>query len=129
MFDSDAQADHLRRNARAALFRRRHLPVSGRSRMAGERLGVAQVHQAGDQLQRVVKADGGFVAPLDAQHHQRAALPIEVLLRECVVRIVGKAGVVDPGHAWVAVQKLGHLAAVLHVALDAQCRGLDSLQQ
>ena len=67
--------------------------MGGRSRVAGQRLGVAQVQQSGDELQRVVKADGGFVAALDVQRHQRAALPIEVLRRQRVVGTVGKAAV------------------------------------
>ena len=129
MFNPNAQADHFRQNTGASLLLGRHLPVCRRSRVAGQRLGVAQVHQPGNELERIVEADGGCVAPLDAQCQQRAALPAQVLLRQCMVRTVGKAGVLDPGHARVAAQEFGHFAAVLHVALDAQRRGLDSLQQ
>src|SRR5579871_2112955 len=76
MFDPDAQANHLWQNAGLALFLGRHLTVSGRSRVAGQRLGIAQVHQTGDELERIVEADSGFVAAVDTHHHQRATLPL-----------------------------------------------------
>ena len=63
MFDPDAQADHLSGTtpARRAVRRATSAGVGGRSRRAGQRLGIAQVHQAGDELGAgIVEADGGF---------------------------------------------------------------------
>ena len=43
---------------------RRHLPVRGRGRMAGERLGIAHVDQPLDQAERVIEFLAGFEAAL-----------------------------------------------------------------
>src|SRR5262249_44169096 len=127
MLNADAQANHLWRNTGVALFLRRHLPVRRRRRVAGQRLGVAEIHQSADELQRIVEAYGGFGAALDSKRHQRATLTVEILPRHRVVWAVGKTCVFDPTHTRVSAQKLGRLTAVLDVALDAQGRGLDSL--
>src|SRR5262249_60607666 len=46
VLDADAQPDHLGPHAGLALLLRRHLPMGGRGRMAGERFRVAHVDQA-----------------------------------------------------------------------------------
>ena len=69
----------------------RHLPVRGRGRMAGERLGVADIHQPLDQLERVVEALAGFEAAVDAEGHQRAGAPAEIFLRQRVIGAVGES--------------------------------------
>ena len=42
---ADRETDHFRPYTSAFLLLRRHLPVRGRGRMAGERLGVADIDQ------------------------------------------------------------------------------------
>ncbi len=83
-------------DAGVALLFGGHLAMSGRSRMAGQRLGIAQIDQPLDQLQSVVEFDCGIVAALDADGHQRACAAAKIFLRQRMVGAVGKAGVIDP---------------------------------
>src|SRR5271156_4914295 len=62
MLDADAEPDGLRPHARRDLLLRRHLAMGRRGRMAGERLGVADIDQAFDQLEGVVELRSGLVA-------------------------------------------------------------------
>ena len=121
--------DHLRLDAGLALLLGRHLPVRGRGRMAGQRLGVAHIDQPLDQLERVVETLAGLEPALDAESQQRAGAAAEIFLRQRVIGVVGKARVIDPGDAGIGAQKFGDAARVLDMALDAQRHGLDALQQ
>jgi hypothetical protein len=56
VLDADRQADHAFRYAGLGQLLRVELAVRGRSRMAGERLGVADVHEPQKELQRVLPA-------------------------------------------------------------------------
>src|SRR3954469_5089316 len=87
VLDADAQADQLRRYAGLALLRLRHLPVGRRGRMTGERLGVAKVNQAADELERIVEARARRVSAAHTKSDERASLAGEVLLRQSVVGI------------------------------------------
>src|SRR5579863_5255986 len=129
VLDADAQAYGLRPDACDALLLGRHLPVRGRGRMAGERLGVAEVHQALEELERVVEARARVVAAADGEGEQRAGATAEILPVELVVGTVGKAGVAHRGDAGVGAQEFGDTARVLHVPLDPQRHRLDALQQ
>src|ERR1700722_7942208 len=55
VLDADRKPDGFRQHAGHALLLGRHLAVRGRCRVAGERFGVADIDEAGDQLQRVVE--------------------------------------------------------------------------
>ena len=123
------EPDQVRRHAGLGLLLRRHLPVRRRCRMAGERLGVAEIDQPLEQLQRVVKVLARVQPADDAERHQRARAAAEIFLRQRVIGIVGEAGVVDPGDARIVAQEFGDAARVLDVALDAQRHRLDALQQ
>ena len=123
------EPNHLRLDAGLALLVGRHLPVRGRRRMAGQRLGVAHIHQPLEQFQRVVKILGRLQPADDTESQQRAGVAAKIFLRQLVIGIIGKAGVIDPGHAAVLAQKFSNAARVLDVALDAQCHRLDALKQ
>src|SRR5215470_3991861 len=110
MLDADAQPDHLRPDAGLTLLVRRHLPVRRRSRMAGERLGVAHVHETLDQLERVVEPLTGREAATDTECQKRAGPAAEILGCEGVMGTLWKAGIVDPVDARVVTQELGHAA-------------------
>src|SRR5690242_9112105 len=120
VLDADADADRLRPDARLLLLFGRHLPVRGRGRMARKRLGVAHIDQPLDQLERIVKFLARFETAGDAEREERAGMAAEILARQRVIGVVGKAGVVDPRHARVAAQKFGGAARVFDVTLDAQ---------
>ena len=70
MLNADAQAYRSRADAGGHLLRGRHLPVGGRGRMAGQGLGIAEVDEALEELQRVVKAHAGGHAAVDFKRHQ-----------------------------------------------------------
>src|SRR5690606_22301217 len=96
VLDADREPDGLRRDARGALFLLRELAVRGGRRVAGQRLGIADVDQPLEQLERVVGPDAGFVAAFQAEREDARRLAAEVLLRQSVVRVLGQPGVADP---------------------------------
>ena len=97
--------------------------------MAGERLGVADIDQPLEQFERVVERLAGFEPAVDAEGQQRAGAAAEIFLRQSVIRVVGEAGVIDPGDARIVAQKFGDAARILDMTLDAQRHRLDALQQ
>jgi hypothetical protein len=59
VLDADRQAHHVFAHAGLGQFLGRQLAVRGGGRVAGQRLGVADVDQAGEQLQRILEARAG----------------------------------------------------------------------
>src|SRR5580704_13240873 len=118
MLDADGEPDHFRPHAGFLLLLCRHLPVRGRGRMAGERFGIAHVDQTLEQLERVVKRLAGFEPTDDAESEQRTSPAVEIFLRQCVIGIVGEAGIVDPGDTRIRAQELGDAAPIVDMALD-----------
>ena len=90
MLDADAEPDHFRPHAGLALLLGRHLPMRGRGRMAGERLGVAHIDQPLEQLERVVEALAGVKPAGDAEGQQRTGAAAEIFVRQRVIGIVGE---------------------------------------
>ena len=107
----------------------RHLPMRGRSRVAGERFRVAQIHQPLEQLERVVEANAGRQAAAHIESQQRTGSSPQVFLDQPVVGAIRESRVVHGLYPRVGAQEFGHLAAVLDVAVDSKGDGLDSLQQ
>src|SRR5581483_1378202 len=129
VLDADRETDGLRQHAGHALLLRRHLAVRRRGGMAGQRLGVADIDEAGDQLQRVVESLARLHAALDAEGEQRGGVAVQILLHQRVIGAIGQARIIDPGDARILAQEFGDLARVLDMALDAQRHRLDALQQ
>src|ERR1700744_5863157 len=88
VLDADAQTDAAGSDAGRQLLFRRHLPVSGRGRMAGKRLRVAEIHQTLEQLQGVVEAHAGGQAAANFEGHERAGVAAEIFLHQRVIGIV-----------------------------------------
>ena len=129
VFDADREADHLGPHPSLVLLLQRHLPVRGRSGVAGERFGIAHIDQPLEQLECVVKPLSGLQSACNAKGHQRARASAKIFLRQRVIKVVSEAGVINPRHTRIAVEEFGDAAAVLNVTLDAQCHRLDPLQQ
>ena len=73
-------------DARGQLFFGGHLPMRGRCRMAGEGFRVAQIHQALEQLERIVEAHAGLQAAADFEGHERTSPAAQVLLHQRMSR-------------------------------------------
>src|SRR5690606_15415301 len=80
MLNADRQADHVFRHAGCRELFRVELAVRGRGRVAGERLGVADVHQTQNQLQGVNEPGAGFAATLDAEGQNAGGFSSHVFL-------------------------------------------------
>src|SRR5580704_14608337 len=96
MLNSDAQSDHFFGNASLAPLLDRHLPMSGGSRVTSQRFRVTQIHHSRNESQLIVKAGGCAEAATNPKCHKRTGASAEVFLREPIVRIFFKTGIVDP---------------------------------
>ena len=67
VFDADTQANHLRFYSGPELFFLGELPVRGRGRVAGQRLGITDIHQALDQRQGIIEFHACLEASLDTE--------------------------------------------------------------
>src|ERR1700727_381913 len=117
VLDADAEPDCFRADTSSTLLLGSHLPVRGRSGMAAQRAGVADIDQSFDKLERIIEHLGGLETACDAEGEQRGTPPFEILARERVIGAVAEAGVVDPRDAGVSVQKLRNLTCIFNVAL------------
>ncbi|MNZ66269.1 hypothetical protein D3C78_844880 [compost metagenome] len=96
--------------------------------MAGQRLGVADVHQAHHQLQRIDEARAGRLAALDAERQDRRWFAAGIALGQFMLGVVGQPCIFHPRHLLVGLQVAGDLQRVLGVALHAQGQGFQALQ-
>ncbi len=102
------------------------LAVGGRGRMDDQRLGVADIGEVREQLQRLDELHAGVVAALQAEGEDSARAERRVLLLQRVVLVAGQARIEDPGDLRMRRQPLGHLLRVVAVALHAERQRLRS---
>jgi hypothetical protein len=95
--------------------------------VAGQRLGVADVHQAREQLQRIDEACTRGLAALDAERQDRGRLAAGVALGQRMLGVVGQAGVFHPGHLACPCRYWATFSAFSD-AVHAQGQGFDALQ-
>jgi|HubBroStandDraft_4_1064222.scaffolds.fasta_scaffold250821_2 hypothetical protein len=129
VLDPDAQPDHLGTDACGFELICGHLPVRRRGRMAGQRLGVANIDQPLDETERVVEPLAGIEPSFYAERQQRGGAAAQIAPRERVVWTVAKSSVVDPGDARIIAQEVRDLASILDVPFDPQRERLDALEQ
>ena len=96
--------------------------------MARQGAGIANVHQAQDQLQGVDESRPGFLAALDPEAENAGRAAVHIFLCQRIVRAFRQAGVVHPVDLGVVTQELGHLLGVFTVAVHAQRQGFNALQ-
>ncbi len=128
MLDADRQSHHVFGDAGLLHFLGAELAVGGGRRVAGEALGVADVHQARDQLQRILEAPAAGHAAFDAEGEDARGTAAHVFPDQGVVGMVGQAGVVDPLHLGMALEEVRHRQGVVADAVHAQRQGFDALQ-
>src|SRR5258706_4309574 len=97
--------------------------------MAGQRFGIADIHETLDQLERVIELLAGFESSLDSKRHQRAPMAAEIFSRESVIGTVREPRVVDPLNSVIVAQEFGYPPAVLNMTLDPQRHRFDALQE
>src|SRR3569833_2990570 len=105
------------------------LLVGGGPRVDGERLGVADVGEVGDELAAVDDLAAGGAAALDAEAEHAAAAAREVLPGQRVGRVAGQARVRHPADVGALLQVLGEALGVVGVALGAQAERLAAQQE
>lgn len=69
MLDTDRQANQIVSYSGTRQFFRRQLAVGRTGRMAGQRLRIADVHESGDELQRINELGRCCRTPFDAETH------------------------------------------------------------
>ena len=95
----------------------------------GQRLGVADVGQVGNQLEAVDDTATRRPAALDADAEHAAIAALQVLLGKLVRGVVLEARVRDPGGVRALLQVLGQGEGVLGVPLGAEAEGLEAEEQ
>src|SRR5271165_4875429 len=97
--------------------------------MNHQRLGIADIRQEAEQLERIDEALAGLEASPNAERNQRACTGWEVLLRSLVVLARRQAGIVHPLHIAMAGEELSDRERVLRMSFHAEMQRLRALQQ
>src|SRR3546814_13282896 len=103
--------------------------MRGRGRMARQGLGVADIDQTLDHLERVIEFHASVEATLDAEGQQRRWPALEVLLRQRVVAVAFKSGLADPFNLFMRRKKTRYGVGFFEVANCAQRQRFLALQQ
>ena len=127
MFDAYRQTDRLRGDAAGTLFGFRQLPVRGGGGVACKRFCVADVYQALEKLQRIVKFDACVITALYAKGENTGRGAAHVFLRQMMVGVIFQTCVADPFNLIVIGQMTGNRHGVFAVPLHAQWQSLDTL--
>ena len=97
--------------------------------MDDQALGVPDIGENAEQLDIVHQFDALGAAAPDAEYDHTARAVRQVFLREFMRRIAGKSGVAHPRDLRMMLQELRHLPRIGAVALHAQRKRFDSLQE
>src|SRR5690554_6408589 len=103
------------------------LAVGSGGRVASQGLGIADVHQAQDQIQGVDELRAGLAATLDAEAQNAGGLAATDLVAGGLIGAVGQAGVVYPLNGRMILQELGNLLGVVAVTFHTQGQGFQAL--
>src|SRR5579885_1050550 len=96
VFDPHRHANQVLGDARLELIGVGELLVRSRSRVDDQALGIPQVRQVREKLHRVDQLAPGLQSALDAERHDGAASPRQILLRQRFVRTRGQSGILHP---------------------------------
>src|SRR2546421_7810089 len=128
-FESDRQPDHFRRNTGGTLLFFVELAMRGRRRMNDQRLGIADIGQMRQELDRLDESHAGRGASFDAKSKDASRTSREVALRQRLVAISLQQRVADPVDTGMRSEMPSDGQCRLTVAWHAQVQRLDPLQQ
>ncbi len=96
--------------------------------MDHERFGISDVREQAEELQRVNELLACVVAAANAEGDDRAGSVGKIFFRQRVVLAARQSGIVDPFDARMFFQHLGDGERIFRVALHAQVKSFNSLQ-
>lgn len=132
MLDADGETDRVLGHAGLVELGGRELAVGGGRGMRRQGAHVADVDQAGEELERVEEARAALAAlparALEAEGDDAGGLAGEVLADQRVVGVVLESGVVDPADLVVALQMLGERERVVADAIHPKGERLYPLE-
>jgi hypothetical protein len=102
-FDSNAEADHTRRDSAQTLLLFVHLRMSGSLRVDSKRFGIANIRNMAHELEAINEFLPRLGPSLHFKDNKRATLSAQVLQIFLVLWIVLQARVAGPFHFWVAL--------------------------
>ena len=103
--------------------------MRGGVRVNYEALHVSDVCKQAEDLQAIDELEGFFLAALDVEGEDRTAAIREVLLVKLVVRMVREARVAYAGNLRMLGEEFDNLLGVFHMAIQAERKRFDTLQQ
>ena len=103
--------------------------MRGGVRVNHEALHIGNVCKQAEDPQAIDELEGLFLATLDVEGEDRAATIREVLLVKLVVRMVFEARVAHAGNLRVLGKEFQNLLGVFHMAIEAERKRFDTLQQ
>src|SRR5271157_13454 len=129
VLDTDAQANELGSDTSLTLLPLVELRVSGRRGVNSQALGIADIGQVREELQRVDELGPRLPASLDAEDDHGSALATEVFPVEREHGVVFQAGEPHPVHLRVRLQEDRDGPGILTVAFHPQGQGFDALKE
>src|SRR5690554_3071370 len=127
VFNADRQAHQVFTDTRTLELVSVELAVSGGSRVASQRLRIADVHQPQDQAHGVDEFGAGFTTAFDAETQNAGSLAATDFVAGGLVRAVGQSCIVHPFNGRVILQELRNFFGVFAVTFHAQCQSFQTL--
>lgn len=129
ILDPHADANVLRRHARAGLFAFGQLLVGRAGGVNDQRFRIADIGQVRTQLARIDELLARFQSALDAEAQDRALAIGQILLSVGVVGAGFQSRVIDPINPVVRFQELGNGQSVFAVPWHSQVQCFQTLQE
>jgi hypothetical protein len=133
VFEPDGKPDHFGPHATGGEFLFGELLVRGRGRMDDQAAHVADIGQVREKMERLDEALAIFTHlrafALEAEGENGARSLRQIFLRERVIGMAGQAGVGNPGDVFVLLQVAGDLLRVADVAIHAQRKRFQPLNE
>src|ERR1700733_1569688 len=97
--------------------------------MADQGFGISNVDKPFDEPECIVKSPGLLIASPKLESHERTRHSTEILLCKRMMRVVGKACIIDVFDTGQRTQMLRHPSSVRDMSLDADRDCFNPLQQ